>query len=106
MPGGGDIGFFAGADIERTEIRLTFFAVNRDDGAPIRAPHGRKSASTAWRCVVAANSRAQIKIKIAGQTSRLSVRREIHDPQIRFRVRLNWFVRRSVERDLFAGGTN
>src|SRR5438445_5784417 len=86
--GGSDVNFLSPADIERPEIRLTLFSVNRDDRAAISAPDRRKSTTTPRRRVVAADSRSQIIVKIAREISRLSIRREIHHPEIRFGIRL------------------
>src|SRR5947209_2830234 len=60
----GPVGLGAGCDVESTKVRLALLRVSRTDGFAVGRPHRGKSAATAWRCVIAAHARAQIKIKV------------------------------------------
>ena len=80
MVAAGHISLFSGRHIKRTEIRLTFFGIHRDDAKTISGPHGRKAASTTWRDVVAADPGADIIIEIAREIPWLCIGCNVHHP--------------------------
>ena len=83
---GGPVGLGAVCGVECAKVRLALLRVNRNDRLAVGRPDRRSSAATARRGVIAADARAQIKIKITREVSRLSIRGEIHHPKIRFGV--------------------
>src|SRR6266699_1483062 len=95
------IALFPTGRIEQAEICFTFLCIDREDVATIGAPHRRKAAAAARGGIVSAHARANVIVKIACQISGPSIWRQIHDPEVRFRERLDWLIQGSIKSDLF-----